>query len=82
MAFSAFNQNQHLTVKKSYQCPCPGQRHKRLFTSLGGQMFQIQAIGFDDCFDAAQIGMLTHEVIHVDKQRRMNIRLPGNEPVS
>src|SRR5450830_181888 len=81
-AFAARRCCQHLAFEEAHQCPSTCQRQYGFiaFSNLAG-LLKVELVGFHDCFDTGNLGVPDKVLMNIDKQRGINVRLPGDEPV-
>ncbi|KDR40071.1 hypothetical protein BG61_27490 [Caballeronia glathei] len=71
---------QHARVEEAHQRPGARETQNRL-VAVQLRMFEIEAVALHDRLDVLAAAVLAHEPVDVVEQRRMNVRLPRDEPV-
>src|SRR6266566_7057774 len=80
-ALAAGGQRHHAGVDEFDQPPGPSHRQQG-FERLRASLFDVQLVGLDDRVDLFELGRLVQILVHVQEQGRVDVRLPGHEPVS
>ena len=79
-ALRALGHGQHAVVDELDQPPGAGDRQQRL-EALRRGLLEVELVGLDDGVDLVERGRLVQVLVDVQEQRRVDVRLPGHEPV-
>ena len=79
-ALAAFGHGQHLVVDKFHQAPGAGDGQQH-FHATGGDLLGVQTVGLHDGVNVVQCADLVDVLVNVQEHRRVDVGLPGEEPV-